>query len=155
MMRLIQASSGSGRSLMGGVGGGAPAVTMKRCRPSGSSWKRMPRLHGSGSMVRSGIFSRRASRGHRPALHDDRERHDDEDDLVDARRVRAPGRDDERAQQDRHRALEAGPQDEQALAAAQPDRPAAARPTSTGRITNASTAASARPISQAPARGRA
>ena len=61
--RLIQASSVTSRSPTGVASAAAPGATMKRCRPSGSCWNRMPRLHGSGSMVRSGIFSRRSSHG--------------------------------------------------------------------------------------------
>ena len=66
MMKMIQASSPHGRSSIDIPAAGAPRETRKRCRPSGSSRKRTPRLHGSGSMVRSGTFSRCASVGTKP-----------------------------------------------------------------------------------------
>lgn len=66
MMKLIQASSGSGRLPTPVLAAAAPEVMTKRCRSWGSSRKRMPRLYGSGSMVRSGMFSRRARPGIAP-----------------------------------------------------------------------------------------
>ena len=60
--------------------------------------------------------------GHQAALNGHREAHDHEDDLVGLRGARRPGIGDHRAKQDRHGALEAGPQEERPLVARKPDR---------------------------------
>ena len=57
---------------------GEPAATMRRCTPSGSSRSRTPSAQGSGSTMRIGTCSSRATAGHQAALHDHRE-HDDHD----------------------------------------------------------------------------
>ena len=60
---------------------------------------------------------------HQGALHQDREQHHDKDHRVQPVGVRYPGPQDQDAEQDRHRALEPGPEHEGPLAPAQPHRP--------------------------------
>jgi hypothetical protein len=90
---------------------------------------------------------------HRPALDDDREEHDHEDDPVDPLRVVHLPEHGERAEQDGHGALEAAPDDEQLLAAVHPDRRERG-PTASGLATRARTRARARPCPQTAASSR-
>ena len=123
MTRLTQASCGRSRSPMAVSSALLPGWTRSRCTPFGLVPQPQPDRPGLDLGGGHRDLQPAGDGWYRAALGHDGEAHRHEDDRVGASRPGRAGVHDRRAQQDRHRALEAGPQGEQPLGWPQPHRP--------------------------------